>query len=45
MLFPGEWHKYEPGVSVGWNKYWIGFQGDCMETLVKNRFFYLRCSM
>ncbi|MDR0750106.1 MAG: AraC family ligand binding domain-containing protein [Tannerellaceae bacterium] len=39
LLFSGEWHKYEPDVSVGWDEYWIGFQGDSMETLVKNRFF------
>lgn len=39
LLFPGEWHNYEPAPSTGWDEYWIGFQGDNMETLVQNGFF------
>ncbi len=39
LLFPGEWHNYEPDPSSGWDEYWIGFQGNSMETLVQNDFF------
>jgi len=39
LLFPGEWHNYEPDPSTGWDEYWIGFQGDNIETLVQNGFF------
>ncbi|WP_418698703.1 AraC family transcriptional regulator [Bacteroides sp.] len=39
LLFPGEWHNYEPDPSVGWDEYWIGFRGDTMDALVQNAFF------
>lgn len=39
LLFPGEWHNYEPDPSTGWDEYWIGFQGDSVEALVQNGFF------
>lgn len=39
LLFPGEWHHYEPDPSTGWDEYWIGFQGDGVEALVHNGFF------
>ena len=27
MIFPGQWHRYKPDSSTGWNEYYIGFQG------------------
>ncbi len=39
LLFPGQWHNYEPDQSTGWDEYWIGFQGENVETHVENGFF------
>ncbi len=32
LLFPGEWHSYRPNKATGWNEYWIGFNGNIIET-------------
>ncbi|BDI32856.1 transcriptional regulator [Capsulimonas corticalis] len=34
MLFPGEWHRYSPDAEIGWDEYWVAFQGPTAETLV-----------
>lgn len=39
FLFPNEWHNYFPDKSTGWATYWIGFEGDYINTLIKNAFF------
>lgn len=39
MLFPGEWHRYRPTASVGWEEMWVGFRGEQVDRLVLNRFF------
>lgn len=39
LLFPGEWHSYEPDISTGWNEYWVGFRGLHIDNRVKNGFF------
>jgi AraC-like DNA-binding protein len=39
LLFPGEWHNYEPDKEIGWDEYWIGFNGINMDNRVKNLFF------
>ncbi|MDR0743511.1 MAG: AraC family transcriptional regulator [Tannerella sp.] len=39
LLFPGEWHSYEPDTSTGWNEYWVGFRGLHIDNRVKNGFF------
>ena len=39
LLFPGEWHNYEPQKEVGWDEYWIGFNGINMNSRVQNGFF------
>ncbi len=27
ILFPSEWHRYKPEKSLGWEEYWLTFQG------------------
>ncbi len=27
ILFPGMWHRYRPDPTVGWEEYWVGFNG------------------
>jgi AraC-like DNA-binding protein len=39
LLFPGEWHSYEPDTSTGWDEYWVGFRGLHIDNRVKNGFF------
>jgi AraC-like DNA-binding protein len=39
MLFPGEWHSYQPDRNLGWSEYWIGFTGSYIEQLVRMNFF------
>jgi AraC-like DNA-binding protein len=39
LLFPGEWHNYEPSKETGWDEYWIGFNGINMDARVQNNFF------
>ncbi|SEL63425.1 helix-turn-helix domain-containing protein [Parapedobacter koreensis] len=38
ILFPGIWHRYKPDASVGWEEYWIGFNGEYPKTIME-RFF------
>ncbi len=30
-LFPGQWHTYSPNEKIGWNEYYIGFNGTVAE--------------
>ncbi len=30
-LFPGQWHTYSPSEKIGWNEYYIGFNGPVAE--------------
>ena len=39
LLFPGEWHNYLPDKQIGWDEYWIGFNGKDIDSRVKNGFF------
>lgn len=39
ILFPGEWHRFKPDENVGWDEYWVGFQGEIADNLIKNKFF------
>lgn len=38
LLFPGEWHRYQPNASTGWDENWIGFNGSYADQLM-SRFF------
>ncbi len=35
LLSPGVWHRYRPNFQVGWEEYWMGFQGYYADELVK----------
>jgi AraC-like DNA-binding protein len=39
LLFPGVWHRYQPEKSVGWDEWWVSFNGEVMDRLVQQRFF------
>lgn len=39
ILFPGEWHTYEPDENRGWDTYWIGFSGPFANDLIRHHFF------
>nr|WP_320037292.1 AraC family transcriptional regulator [uncultured Bacteroides sp.] len=38
VLFPGQWHTYHPLIHTGWNEYYIGFEGEMIDNIVKNSF-------
>lgn len=38
ILFPGIWHRYKPTASIGWEEYWVGFNGEYPQQLME-RFF------
>lgn len=38
FLFPGKWHSYQPLKETGWNEYYIGFEGDIINTLIEKNF-------
>ena len=38
VLFPGQWHTYSPDTATGWNEYYIGFEGNFIDQLIKNGF-------
>ncbi|MEO7767207.1 MAG: AraC family ligand binding domain-containing protein, partial [Ferruginibacter sp.] len=40
ILFPGEWHRFKPKPSTGWNEFWVGFKGDIVTNLIKKNFFH-----
>lgn len=37
MLFPKVWHRYHPDPEYGWQEYWLGFQGEVMQTWLKKK--------
>ncbi|MBO9727461.1 MAG: AraC family transcriptional regulator [Chitinophaga sp.] len=39
MIFPGEWHTYQPDPQTGWEVYWIGFNGEGIAGLERHQFF------
>lgn len=38
LLFPGQWHSYEPNKETGWNEYYIGFEGYIAKHILKEKF-------
>ena len=38
LLFPREWHSYQPDSEVGWTEFWISFNGDYAHELVSELF-------
>jgi AraC-like DNA-binding protein len=41
ILFPGEWHRFKPDTSTGWDEYWVGFEGSIVKKLFGKKFFQL----
>ena len=39
LLFPGEWHNYQPMKKTGWDEYWIGFNGINIDNRIESGFF------
>lgn len=39
FLYPGVLHRYKPDPNVGWEEYWIGFNGYYIEQLMTSGFF------
>lgn len=38
ILFPGQWHTYQPLQQTGWNEYYIGFEGTIADEWIKRSF-------
>jgi AraC-like DNA-binding protein len=38
LLFPGEWHRYQPDPATGWSEYWLGFKGQDAERIMRTFF-------
>jgi AraC-like DNA-binding protein len=39
FLFPGVWHRYKPHPNHGWEEYWVGFNGNYPDELMRNKIF------
>lgn len=42
LLFPEEWHSYQPVKNTGWDAYWVGFDGRNISNLLLNNFFSIK---
>jgi AraC-like DNA-binding protein len=38
ILFPNIWHRFKPDESIGWDEYWVEFDGDFIEHFRSNEF-------
>lgn len=38
ILFPETWHRYKPNSEIGWEEYWVGFNGSYPKELMKKFF-------
>ena len=34
FISPGQWHSYQPIANIGWDEYYVTFQGDYFEKLL-----------
>jgi AraC-like DNA-binding protein len=39
MILPGQWHRYKPDSSTGWDEYYVGFDGAYADTIFRQPFF------
>ncbi|MFD0793116.1 helix-turn-helix domain-containing protein [Mucilaginibacter litoreus] len=39
FLYPGVLHRYKPDPNVGWEEYWVGFNGVYAQQLMQSGFF------
>ena len=39
VLFPGLWHRYKPIREIGWEEYWVGFNGPYCDFLMNSEIF------
>ncbi|MFM6976355.1 MAG: AraC family transcriptional regulator [Sphingobacteriaceae bacterium] len=39
LLYPGQWHRYKPLKSTGWEEYWVGFNGAYAKHLLEQECF------
>ena len=39
FLYPGVLHRYKPDQHIGWEEYWVGFNGFYVQELMANGFF------
>lgn len=38
LIFPGQWHTYHPYNQTGWTEYYIGFQGNIVDSMMRTGF-------
>lgn len=38
VVFPDQWHSYQPIAETGWNEYYIGFEGPIIDNIIENSF-------
>ena len=39
VILPGQWHRYKPDPSTGWDEYYIGFNGSYIEQIFNQPFY------
>lgn len=39
ILFPGVWHRYKPKSELGWEEFWVGFNGKQIKHLMDQEIF------
>ncbi len=39
FLFPNEKHRYRPDTNTGWDELWVGFNGNIIEDVVREKMF------
>lgn len=38
ILYPNEWHRFQPDPAIGWDEYWVGCNGPILKNLQNNFF-------